>query len=144
MQRVSLAQAQAIIGGAVKEAERLSRTPSIAVVDPAGDVVAFARMDAGRGVNASIACAKARGAVKFQRDGREMMGAFEHNPSFIWQTVAHFGGQLMFDQGSCLIRDADGSLLGALAISGASGEEDEVIAQAGLRAAGFATPDAIA
>lgn len=137
MRRLSLTEARAILDGALAEAAALSRTPSIAVVDPAGDVIAFARMDGGRGVNASIACAKARGAAKFERDGREMMAAFERNPSFIWQTVAHFDGQLMFDTGSCIVRDADGTLLGAVAVSGASGEEDEVIARAGLRAAGL-------
>src|SRR5262245_19955454 len=102
------------------------KTPSIAIVDPGGHLIAFDRRDGGRGKHMETAQAKPRGASAFQRDAIDMSGIFEQDPNFVTQLMHLLGDRLMIDQGSRVIRGKDGEILGAIAISGASGEEDEV------------------
>jgi uncharacterized protein GlcG (DUF336 family) len=44
-------------------------------------------------------------------------------------------GKFIAQQGSVVIRDAEGTLLGAVGASGGTGAEDEAICAAGVRAA---------
>jgi uncharacterized protein GlcG (DUF336 family) len=129
---VPLEIAEAILTAARAKALELDRTVSLAVVDPGGYLVAFSRMDGGRWVNVDIAVAKATGAAAFRRD---VPHGFTHAaPSFFAQMLVTMKGRVMLDGGSFLIKSADGEILGAVAASGASGEEDDVIVRAGLAA----------
>lgn len=47
------------------------------------------------------------------------------------------GGHVVPLPGGLLIRDGDGVVIGAVGISGAASEEDEVCAQAGIEAIGL-------
>ena len=59
------------------------------------------------------------------------------NPLFFQSVSQAVGGRIAFSPGGVLIR-ADGIVIGAVGISGDTGDVDEAAAQAGLRAAGFA------
>lgn len=132
---LTLEHAEAIIAGAKAKAVELDRACSIAVVDDGGYLVAFARLNGGRWVNVDIAIAKAVGAAAFRRDARDLYGMIEHNPSFFQQMLNTTRGRIIIDVGSVVITDGDGQVIGAVAASGASAEEDEVIVKAGLDAA---------
>jgi len=129
---LTLEIAETIIANARAKAVELGRSCSIAVVDAGGYLVAFARLDGGRWVNVDIAQAKAVGAAAFQRDASELYGMIEHNPGFFQQMLHTTKGRIMIDIGSLVIKDRDGNVVGAVAASGASAEEDEVIVRAGL------------
>ena len=131
---LKLETAQQMLAAAKAKCVELQKTPSIAIVDPGGHLLAFARMNGGRTNNVEIAQAKARGAAAFRRDASEMTSIFEQNANFVTQLMHLMGDRLMIDIGSCVIRSKDGELLGAIAISGASAEEDEVIARAAILA----------
>jgi uncharacterized protein GlcG (DUF336 family) len=133
---LTLEHAQAIITGAKAKAEELGRSCSIAIVDDGGYLVAFARLNGGRWVNVDIAIAKATGAAAFRTDASNLYGMIEHNPTFFQQMLNTTRGRVIIDIGSLVIRDSAGNVVGAVAASGASAEEDEVIVKAGLDAAG--------
>lgn len=126
--------ADAAIQAAKSKAAEMGVAVSIAVVDDGGYLVSFARMDGGRWVNVDIAIAKAAGAAAFKVDSNVMVGVFEHIPMFFEQMIATTKGRIILDHGSVVIRDGAGQVIGALAISGATGEQDEVIARAALEA----------
>ena len=132
---LSLQVAEHIVAGAKAKAAEIGLPVSIAVVDDGGYLVAFARTDGGRWINVDIAIAKAVGAAAFRTDASNLGGLLTGNPQFVQQLLHTTAGRLMIDIGSVVILDVDGGVIGAVAVSGASAEQDEVIARAGLAAA---------
>src|SRR6267154_5475288 len=61
------AGAQTVLQAARESAQQLNAPSAIAVVDPAGDLLAFQRMDGVRAASADLAIEKARTAARLQR-----------------------------------------------------------------------------
>src|ERR1700757_4736132 len=61
------AGAQAVLQAATHSAQQRNAPSAIAVVDPAGDLLAFQRMDDVRPASADLAIEKARTAARLQR-----------------------------------------------------------------------------
>jgi len=70
-----------------------------------------------------------------------MMERAAQNPNFLAAIVAASDGRLVPNPGGVLVRDASNRILGAVGISGDTGDNDEIIAVAGIEAAGL-KPDA--
>jgi uncharacterized protein GlcG (DUF336 family) len=68
---------------------------------------------------------------------RTMMERAAQNPNFLTSIVAASGGRLVPNPGGVLIRDAANAIIGAVGISGDTGDNDEIIAVAGIEAAGL-------
>jgi uncharacterized protein GlcG (DUF336 family) len=66
-----------------------------------------------------------------------MMERAAQNPNFLTAIVAASGGRLVPNPGGILIRDAENRVLGAVGISGDTGDNDEIIGVAGIEAAGL-------
>jgi uncharacterized protein GlcG (DUF336 family) len=66
-----------------------------------------------------------------------MMERAAQNSNFLTAIVAASGGRLVPNPGGVLIRDAGNQILGAVGISGDTGDNDEIIAVAGIEAAGL-------
>ncbi len=64
-------------------------------------------------------------------------GARGAEPEFPHSIVAASGGRLVPNPGGVLIRDAGNAIIGAVGISGDTGDNDEIIAVAGIEAAGL-------
>jgi glc operon protein GlcG len=137
---ITLQQAQAIIRGAHQRAAAIGIRVTVAVVDEGGHLQALARMDGSFPLSPQIAEAKAVGAALWLRDGAALRAASQERPHFFAQVDRLARTPLMPALGSVLVRSA-GQVLGAVGVSGASGEEDLECAQAGLRACGFPTGD---
>jgi uncharacterized protein GlcG (DUF336 family) len=58
-------------------------------------------------------------------------------PNFLTAIAAASGGRLVPNPGGVLIRDAANVIVGAVGISGDTGDNDEIIAVAGIEAAGL-------
>ena len=58
-------------------------------------------------------------------------------PAFVSAVNALAGGRLIPVPGGVLIRSSDHSIIGAVGITGATSDEDEACAAAGIKAAGF-------
>lgn len=134
---LTLAAAQTIITAALAEARsRNGRPLAVVVLDAGGHPVAFAREDGASLFRHDIARAKAMGALGMGDDTRVLAERAKGNPVFFQSVSVAVGGNVAFSPGGVLIRH-EGAIIGAVGISGDTGDCDEDCALAGLRAAGF-------
>lgn len=134
---MALAIAQAIVAGCLAEARARQAAPlAVMVVDAGGQPVAFARADGATLFRHDIARAKAVGAIGMGMDSRQLAERAARNPIFFQGLGAITGGMIAFSPGGLLVK-ADGEIIGAVGVSGDTGDCDEACAKAGLRAAGL-------
>ena len=135
---VTLAQASTIIDVALKKALELKQMPqTLVVLDTGGHVVCAKREDGSGIIRFEIAVGKAYGALGMGWGSRTMMERAAQNPNFLTAIAAASGGRLVPNPGGVLIRDAGNQIIGALGISGDTADNDEIIAVAGIEAAGL-------
>ncbi|WP_242123661.1 heme-binding protein [Sphingobium sp. Sx8-8] len=140
---LTLLQARTVIDAALEQARAQHAQPlSVVVLDAGAHPVAFAREDGASLFRFDIARAKATGALGMGADTRVIAGRAAKNPAFFQSVVAATGGQLALSPGGVLIRDVEGAVIGAVGISGDTGEVDEACGLAGIRAAGLFHGDA--
>ncbi len=108
----------------------------ISIVDAAAHPVLFVRMDGAILGAIDVATRKARTAALFQKDSAELGKIAQ--PGAICYSLEHTNGGLISFGGGVVLRDKNGDLIGAVGISGASVEEDEIIAHAAARVASYA------
>ena len=84
-----------------------------------------------------IAQGKANAAIQLGIGSRALMARAEQQAYFIQSMNGLAGGEFVPVPGGVLIRDAEGSLLGAVGISGDTSDNDEAAALAGISAAGL-------
>ena len=118
---------------AIMEAARTTkpgRPSSAAVVDNAGVLIYFARMDGASPLTARMAINKAYTAIDTQRDTRAQYELITDGRDVAW-----FGEPRMAPiPGGVLIKTSDGSIAGAVGTSGRKADEDEELALVGAKA----------
>ena len=135
---VTLAQATTIIDTALKKARDLKQMPqTVVVLDAGGHVVCAKREDNSGIIRFEIAVGKAYGALGMGWGSRTMMERAAQNPNFLTSVVAASGGRMVPNPAGILIRDANNAIIGAVGISGDTGDNDEIIGIAGIEAAGL-------
>ncbi|HZP78789.1 MAG TPA: heme-binding protein [Pseudolabrys sp.] len=135
---VTLAQASTIVDAALKKARDTNCMPqTVVVLDAGGHVVAAKREDGSGIVRFEIGFGKAWGALGMGWGSRTMMERAAQNPNFLTGIVGSSDGRLVPNPGGVLIRDAGGKIVGAVGISGDTGDNDEICAVAGIEAAGL-------
>lgn len=141
MHRLTLDAASIIVDQALAEARRQGFSPlAVAVLDAGAHLVAFKREDEASLLRPQIAVAKASGALGMGYGSRELAKRANAAPVFYSALFAISGGGMAPSPGGVLIRNAEGLVIGAVGISGDTGDADEACAIAGVLAAGF-TPD---
>jgi uncharacterized protein GlcG (DUF336 family) len=135
---VTLAQASQIIDVALKKARELKQMPqTVVVLDTGGHIVCAKREDGAGIIRFEIAVGKAYGALGMGWGSRTMMERAAQNPNFLTAIVSASGGRLVPNPGGVLIRDSNNQIIGAAGISGDTGDNDEIVAIAGIEAAGL-------
>ena len=135
MNELTLAQAQTIISGALAHSKAKGFKPmGVVVLDHSGHLKAFAREDGASMMRHDIALGKAYGAVAFGISSRALAERAKDNPNFFLGLAATAQGKLLAQPGAVLIKDAQGHILGAAGASGGTGDEDEEICAAGIKA----------
>lgn len=135
MAKLTLAQAMKIIEVGLAHGRATDCLPlGIAVLDPGGHLVAFAREDGTSFLRPAIAQGKAWGALGMGMGSRALV---ERPDRFIATLNAHSGGKVVNAPGGVLIRDADGEILGAVGVTGDVSDRDEACAVAGIAAVGL-------
>jgi len=144
MSKLTLKQANTIIEHALAKG-RESNVPPLAVVvlDDSGNIKAAQRDDGASMFRIDVALGKAWGAVAMSCSSRALAKRAQANPNFMVALAATAQGKFLPQQGGVLIRDASGEILGAVGISGATGDEDEAFGVFGVERAGL-RPDASA
>ena len=126
---VGLQQATAAVDAVLAQAsEHAERPIVVAVADPEGDLVAFARMDGAGYLSRSMAVRKAYTAARMGSDS----GVFGERMGGVVPSVHDLDDPRLvgFKGGVCIT--LDGVIIGAVGVSGRSGEEDEELARAAV------------
>ena len=138
MATLKLVQALSIIDGALGEARKRNfLNLGVAVLDAGGHVVAFKREDGASFLRFELAYGKAWGALAMGFGTRELAERSQKQPAFINALAAVTQGRMVPSPGGVLIAEG-GEVIGAVGISGDTGDNDEVCALAGIQAAGLA------
>ena len=125
---LTLEVARRIASAAEAEARRNNWPVSIAVVDDAGHLMVFHRMDGAKLVATDIAIRKARTAVYFQGPTKGL----EEEVAGGRTALLPIEGFMPLEGGIPLV--VDGVLVGAVGVSGVTGSQDAQCAQAGVNA----------
>jgi len=138
MSLLSLQQSERIIDQALEKARQLKLPPlAVVVLDESGHIKAVKREDGASMFRVDIGQAKAWGAVAMGCSSRALANRAKQNQNFFLGLAATSSGRLLPQQGGVLIRDAAGTVVGAVGISGASGDEDEACGAHGVEKAGL-------
>ncbi|WP_041249833.1 GlcG/HbpS family heme-binding protein [Gluconacetobacter diazotrophicus] len=128
----SLEDARRVITAAETEALMIGQPVNIAVVDAGGNLVAHARMDGARIGAIDIAINKAFTARAFDMSTADLAEHSQPGGPFFGIHTSNNGRVMIFAGGVPLRRGE--KIVGAIGISGGSGEQDERVAQAGVQA----------
>src|SRR5215510_307628 len=142
MAGISLGQAMMIVEAALRKARESGCAPlAVAVLDDGGHLKAFAREDGAGIVRPQIALGKAWGALGMGMGSRALARRITDEPqqqAFFGALNAMSGGRVVPAAGGVLVKDAQGTVIGAIGISGDVSDKDEACALAGIAAAGLA------
>jgi glc operon protein GlcG len=121
------AGAQMVLQAAKESAQQRNAPSAIAVVDPAGDLLAFQRMDGVRPASADLAIEKARTAARLRRPTAEIEDSINQGrTAFVTAGIAALRGGMP-------IR-VNGEVVGAVGVAGLSKETDAEIANSAAAA----------
>ena len=138
MRKLTLAETDVIIDAALAKGRELGLGKlSVVVLDDGGHPIAMKRDDGSEYLRPEIAKAKAWGALGMGLPSRLLHERAKKLPVFIGALAAIADGGLVALPGGVIVRDSDGSILGAVGVSGDVSEPDEVCAVAGVLAAGL-------
>jgi uncharacterized protein GlcG (DUF336 family) len=136
---ITLAEATTIVDTALAKASELNLKPlTVAVLDAGGHLKALLRQDGSSTLRPEMAQGKARGAIALGIGSRAIFRRAQEQAFFVQAVNALAGGSLVPVPGGVLMRDAEGTIVGAVGITGDTSENDEICAIAGIEAAGYA------
>ena len=129
MTNITLAQADKIADAALGKGRELGLEPlTVVVLDGGGHVVVAKREDASGILRYELALAKAYGALGFGTGSRGLAVRATKAPHFMAAAAAVADGRLAPAPGGVLIRNQSEAVIGAVGISGDSGDNDETCA----------------
>jgi uncharacterized protein GlcG (DUF336 family) len=135
---MTLATADAIIEVILKQAAQRKAPPlTISVVDTAGCIVALKRQDGSPLIRPDIATGKARTCILFGKPSRAYGKLTEDRPHFGRALSDLAATALVPAAGGVPVKDASGSLIGAVGVSGDTSDNDEAMASAALAELGL-------
>lgn len=141
MHRLTLTAASTMVDAALAHARDQNFSPlCVAVLDAGAHLVALKREDEASLMRSQIAIAKATGALGMGYGSRELAKRASASPHFYTALFAISGGAMAPSPGGVLIRNGRGEVIGAVGISGDTGDVDEACAIVGVLAASL-VPD---
>jgi uncharacterized protein GlcG (DUF336 family) len=129
---LTLVEARTLIAAATKKAEEMGQPMCIAVVDAGGNLLAFERMTNAWIGSIDIAQKKAFTSRAFDITTRDL-GANSQSGDQFFGIHASNNGKIMIFAGGLPLK-VDGAVVGAIGVSGGSGEQDHAVAEAGAGA----------
>lgn len=129
---IDLAQARKIIAAAEKKASEIKQPMNIAVVDAGGNLVAHVRMDNAWIGSINISINKAFTSRAFDITTKDLGDNSQPGQQFFGIHASNDGRIMIFAGGIPLKQD--GKVVGAIGVSGGSGEQDHSVAEAGAAA----------
>jgi uncharacterized protein GlcG (DUF336 family) len=130
--RVRLEDAKRVITAAEKKAAQIGQPMNIAVADEGGNLVAHVRMDGAWIGSVDISIKKAYTSRAFDIATKDLATHSQSGGQFFGIHASNNGRIMIFAGGIPLKRD--GKVVGAIGVSGGSGEQDHAVAEAGAAA----------
>jgi uncharacterized protein GlcG (DUF336 family) len=129
---ITLKQAKAIIEAAEAKAVAIGQPMNIAVADEGGNLVAHARMDGAWLGSIDISIKKAYTSRAFDIATKDLAEHSQSGSQFFGIHASN-NGKIMIFAGGIPLRTG-GKVVGAIGVSGGSGEQDHKVAEAGAAA----------
>ena len=127
---ITTASAKKVASAALAEALANNWAMAVAIVDPAGTLVYFEKLDETQHGSVAVALAKARSAALFKRPTKAFQDQVAEGG--VGVRVLALPGAMPLEGGVPLI--LDGLIIGAIGVSGATSEQDGQCAKAGVAA----------
>lgn len=124
---INMETSKKVAAASVAEARRNGWYMAIAIVDPAGDLVYFEKMDNTQAASIGIALDKARSSARFKRPTKAMQDVLAAGGEGL--RFLALQGAIPAEGGVPLVMD--GKIVGAIGVSGGSGQQDNQTAGAG-------------
>lgn len=118
-----------MVRSAHAQAAQLDIAVTAVVVDPSGRMIALGRMDKARPITVEIALNKAYTAASFQQPTKDL--ASVANQAWFQSLVVSSGGKVMPGGGALPVVEG-GSVVGAIAVSGGTDDQDQKCAEVAL------------
>ena len=132
MDDITLKQAQAAVAAALQKAAELGVRMNIAVVDAGANLKAFGRMENAWLGSIDISIRKAKTARFFDMPTGDLGKLSQPGGSLY--AIEHSNGGLITFPGGVPIKNAAGTVIGAIGVSGDAVENDHAVATAGAAA----------
>jgi uncharacterized protein GlcG (DUF336 family) len=129
---ITLAQARRVIEAAERKAAEIGQPMNIAVADEGGNLKAHVRMDGAWLGSVDISIGKAWTARAFDIETRELAKHSQSGGQFFGIHASNHGRVMIFAGGVPLKKD--GKVVGAIGVSGGTGDQDQAVAEAGASA----------
>jgi uncharacterized protein GlcG (DUF336 family) len=129
---VTLGEARKVIAAAEQKAAEIKQPMNIAVVDEGGSLVSHVRMDGAWIGSIDVSINKAFTSRAFDISTKELAHYSQSGGQFFGIHVSNHGRVMIFAGGIPLKRA--GKVVGAVGVSGGSGEQDQAVAEAGAKA----------
>jgi len=130
IKRLSLAEAEILIEGAMKQSEKIGVPMCISVVDESGTPIAFKRMDGGKVTSATIALDKAFTAAAAKK-ATHAYNEVNVPGKLAFGIHTEVGGRIS-SVGGGLPVIVDGDVVGGIGVSSGTPDQDMECAQAGI------------
>jgi len=127
---ISIDTAKKIAAPAIAEARKNNWNMAIAIVDTAGDLVYFEKMDDTQIGSVQVAQSKARSAARFKRPTKAFQDALAAGGEGL--RILALDGAIPVEGGIPLV--AGGKIVVAIGASGGTSQQDGVVAQAAVNA----------
>ena len=132
MGQVRLEDARRVIAAAEKRAIEIGQPMSIAVADEGGNIVAHVRMDDAWIGSTDISQQKAYTSRAFNIQTKDLATNAQSGGQFFGIQASNNGRIMIYAGGIPLKKD--GKIVGAIGVSGGSGDQDHAVAAAGAAA----------
>ena len=130
---LGLAEAQAAVNAMLDEASKQPDRPvTIAIVDDAGDLISFARMDGCGALVQRLTTKKAYTMAMFGRGSKDLFEFMKVSGRTLWDYADP--NITAAPSGAAILRPSDGAILGAMAVSGIGEKANEELCRIGLDA----------
>jgi uncharacterized protein GlcG (DUF336 family) len=129
---ITLNDARRVIDAAEKKAEEIGQPMNIAIADTGGNLVAHVRMDGAWLGSIDISIKKAFTSRAFDITTKDLAENSQPGQQFFGIHASNDGRVMIFAGGIPLRKD--GKVVGAIGVSGGSGDQDHSVAEAGASA----------
>ena len=135
---LTLDQANRIIAAALERSAEAGYKPmGVVVLDEGGHVKSAQRQDGASMFRTDIAGGKAWASIAMGAASRVLTQRAKDLPAFFGALASTGQGKFIPQTGAVLIKDDAGNIIGAVGASGGTGDEDEEICIAGVKAVGL-------